>query len=168
MEILTQVGLPLIVLTIMIFGLFSLVFVPILPSLVIIWAGALIFGLVNGIQTTVAWILFAAITLLMIAGSLVDNVLMGASARRTGASWTSITVALVAGMIGSIFLPLFGGILLSLVALFAIEYFRQRNWRYAFESTKSMAVGCGWAVVLRFAMGLVMIGLYLGWLFFAR
>ncbi len=168
MEILTQIGLPLIVLTLMIFGLFSLVFVPILPSLVIIWAGALIFGLVDGIQSTAAWIFFAAITLLMIAGSLIDNILMGASARRTGASWTSVTIALVAGMIGSIFLPLFGGILLSLAALFAIEYIRQRNWRSAFVSTKSMALGCGWAVVARFAMGLLMIGLYLGWLFFAR
>ena len=168
MEILTQVGIPLIILTIMIFGLFSLVFIPILPGLVIIWAGAVIFGLVNGIQTTAAWIFFAAITLLMIAGSLVDNVIMGTSARRTGASWTSITIALVAGMIGSIFLPFFGGILLSLAALFTIEYFRQRNWRYAFESTKSMALGCGWAVVLRLTMGLIMIGLYLGWLFFAR
>jgi uncharacterized protein YqgC (DUF456 family) len=155
-------------LTLMIFGLFSLVFIPILPGLVIIWTGAVVFGLVDGIQTTAAWILIAAITLLMIAGSLVDNVLMGASARRTGASWTSITIALVAGMVGSIFLPLFGGILLSLVALFAIEYFRQRNWRNAFESTKSMALGCGWAVVLRFVMGMLMIGLYLGWLFFAR
>lgn len=168
MEILTQIGLPLIMLTLMIFGLLSLVLVPILPGLVIIWAGAVIFGLVNGIHTTAAWILLASITLLMIAGSLVDNVLMGASARRTGASWTSITIALVAGMIGSIFLPVFGGILLSLVALFAIEYFRQRDWKNAFESTKSMALGCGWAVVLRFAMGLLMIGLYLGWLFFAR
>ncbi len=168
MEILTQIGVPLIMLTIMIFGLLSLIFVPILPGLVIIWAGALIFGLVNGIQNTTAWILFAIITLLMIGGSLVDNLLMGASARSTGASWTSITIALVAGMIGSIFLPVFGGILLSLVALFAIEYFRQRNWRTAFESTKGMALGCGWSVVARFAIGLVMIGLYLAWLFLAR
>jgi uncharacterized protein YqgC (DUF456 family) len=167
-EILAQTGIVIILITIMVFGLLSLVFIPILPGLVIIWAAALIFGLIYGFQTTAAVILFVAITLLMIAGSLVDNILMGASARRTGASWTSVTIALVAGMVGSIFLPLFGGILLSLVALFAIEYIRQRNWRNAFASTKSMALGCGWAVVARFSMGLLMIGLYLGWLFFAR
>jgi uncharacterized protein YqgC (DUF456 family) len=168
LEILTQIGVPLIVLTVMIFGLFSLIFVPILPSLIIIWIGPLIFGLVDGFKTTASIILFAVISLLMIGGSLVDNVLMGASARKTGASWTSITVALIAGMIGSIFMPLFGGILLSLAALFAIEYFRQRNWRNALESTKSMALGCGWAVVVRFLIGLMMIGLYLAWLFLAR
>jgi uncharacterized protein YqgC (DUF456 family) len=167
-EILTQVGLPIITLTLMLFGLFSLIFVPILPSLVVMWAGPLLFGLLDGFHTTASVVLFAIITLLMVAGSLVDNLLMGAGARRSGASWTAITIALVAGMVGSLFLPLFGGILLSLVALFALEYYRQRNWRAALDSTKSMALGCGWAVVARFALGLVMIGLYLGWLFWAR
>jgi uncharacterized protein len=168
MDILAQTGLTLILLTLMIFGLFSLVLLPVLPGLVIIWAGALVYGLVFGFHTTASWILFGGISLLMVGGSLVDNFLMGASAHRTGASLTNVTVALVAGMIGSIFLPLFGGILLSLVALFALEYWRQRNWRSALTSTKSMALGCGWAVVARFMIGLVMIGLYGAWVLWAQ
>lgn len=168
MEILTQIGIPLILLTVMLFGLFSLVLLPILPGLVIIWVAALIYGWVTGFATIAGIILFVIITVLMIAGGLVDNLLMGASAHKTGASLTSVTIALVAGMIGSIFLPVFGGILLSLIALFGLEYFRRRNWREAFESTKGMAMGCGWAVVLRFFMGLVMIGLYGGWVYWAR
>ena len=168
MDILTQVGLPLVLLTVMLFGLFSLVLLPILPGLVIIWAAALVYGLVTGFASTTGIILFVVISVLMIAGSLVDNVLMGASAHKTGASLTSVTIALVAGMIGSFFLPLFGGILLSLAALFALEYYRRRNWREALTSTKGMALGCGWAVVLRFVMGLVMIGLYGAWMVWAR
>jgi uncharacterized protein YqgC (DUF456 family) len=168
MEILTQIGLPLILLTVMIFGWFSLVFVPIVPGLTVIWAAQLVFGLVNGFNSTAAIILFVISSVLMIAGSLVDNVLMGASATKTGASLTNVTVALVAGAVGSIFLPLFGGILLSLAALFGLEYWRRRNWRSALESTKSMALGCGWAVVVRFGMGFVMIALYLAWVFWAR
>jgi uncharacterized protein len=167
-EILTQLGIPLILLTAMIFGLFSLIFVPILPGLFIIWAAQLIFGLVNGFNTTAAIVLFVISTILMIAGSLVDNLLMGTSAAKTGASLANVSVALVAGMVGSFFLPIFGGILLSLAALFALEYWRQRNWRGALTSTKGMALGCGWAVVARFGIGLVMIGLYLGWIFWAR
>ena len=167
MEIFLQVGVPLIRLTVMIFGLLSLVFVPILPGLVIIWVAALVFGLVSGFTTT-GWWLFGGITLLMLVGSVVDNFLMGAQAQKTGASLTSVTVALVAGMIGSFFLPLFGGIALSLVALFGLEYYRRRDWRAALTSTKGMALGCGWAVVARFAMGLVMIGLYGGWVFWGK
>ncbi len=168
MDILTQVGLPLISLTLMLFGLFSLIFVPILPSLVVMWVGPLLFGLLDGFDTPASLVLFGVITLLMVAGSLVDNLLMGAGARSSGASWSTITLALLAGMLGSLFLPLFGGILLSLAALFALEYYRQRSWRSALASTKNMALGCGWAVVARFALGLVMIALYLGWVFWAR
>ncbi len=168
MELLTQIGLPLVALTIMIFGWVSLVLLPILPGLVIMWAGALLFGLIDGFHTTASIILFVAISLLMIAGSLVDNFLMGASARRTGASWVAITLALIAGMVGSFFIPVVGGILFSLVALFAVELLRQRNWRTALVSTRSMALGCGWAVVARLGMGVVMIALFLAWLSWAR
>jgi len=31
-----------------------------------------------------------------------------------------------------------------------------------------MTLGCGWAVVARFGIGLVMISLYLGWVIWAR
>jgi uncharacterized protein len=168
MDILTQIGLPLITLTIMIFGLVSLVLLPILPSLVIIWAGALLFGLLDGFHTTGSYIYFGLITLLMIAGSLVDNLLMGAGARQTGASWLAITISLIAGVAGSFVIPVVGGILFSLVALFAVEFLRQRNLRAALSSTRSMAVGCGWAVVARFAMGIAMIALYAAWLTWAR
>jgi len=167
-EILAQTGITLILLTVMIFGWFSLIFIPIVPGLTVIWAAQLVFGLIFGFHTTAAIILFVISSLLMIAGSLVDNLLMGSSAAKTGASLTNVTVALVAGAIGSIFLPLFGGILLSLAALFALEYWRRRNWRSAFESTKSMALGCGWAVVARFGIGLVMIALYVAWLIWAQ
>jgi len=167
-EFLTQIGLPLVVITIMIFGLSSLVLMPILPGLVIIWVGPALFALLNGFSGPASIILFVAITLLMIAGNLVDNLLMGASARRTGASWVTITLAMVAGFVGSFFLPIFGGILVSLLALFAFELIRQHDLRVAFASTKGMALGCGWAVVARFSIGLVMIALYLAWLFWAR
>jgi hypothetical protein len=39
-------------------------------------------------------------TVLMIAGSLIDNVIMGTRARQQGASWVAIGVALVAGRAG--------------------------------------------------------------------
>lgn len=167
MEILGQVGLPLIALAVMLFGLVSVIFIPILPSLVIMWAAAGVFAIIDGLNTT-SGILFAIITVLMIIGSTVDNLFMGASARKTGASWTTITIALVAGLAGSIAWPPLGGIIVSLIALFGLEYLRVHDWRKAFDSTRSMAVGCGWAVVARFGIGVVMVALFAGWVFFAR
>ena len=100
----------------------------------------------------------------MLFGSVIDNILMGASARKTGASWFSITAALLAGVLGSFLWPPFGGILFSLAALFGVELLRLRNLRSALVSTRSMALGCGWAIVARFFIGLAMIGLYIAWI----
>lgn len=161
MEAITNYALPAVTLAVMLFGLFGLL-IPILPGLVIIWLAALVYGLVTGFSWG-SGILFAIITLLMVAGSLVDNFLMGASARQTGASWLAIGVALVAGVIGSLVWPPFGGLLAALLGLFLVEYLRVRQWRLAWESTRSMATGCGWAVVVRLIMGGVMILLWGIW-----
>lgn len=158
-----SVGLHILVGITMLVGLFSLLIV-IIPGLVIIWTAGLVYGLVVGFDLA-GGILFGIMTILMIAGSLIDNVLMGASARQKGASWLAIGAALAGALIGTLLFPPIGGIILALTALFAIEYFRIKDWRKALDSTGSMAMGCGWAVVARFAMGAIMIGLWLLWAF---
>lgn len=157
---------PLAALAVMIFGLASIIFLPVLPGLVIIWLPALVYGLAGNFDSTGGILLFAGITLLMVVGSLVDNFLMGAAARKTGASWTAVTLSLVAGMAGSLLWPPFGGLIAALAVLFLMEYYRVRNWRAALESTRGMALGCGWAVVARFLIGLIMIVLWGIWLLF--
>lgn len=154
--------LQVILLGIMLFGLFSLL-IPVLPGLVIIWVPALVYGLVNGF-TWLSGILFAAITLLMIAGSLADNVIMGARARQQGASWLAIGVAVLMGVVGSLVFPPFGGLIAALIGLFGVEFFRLRDMNLALASTRSMAIGCGWAAAVRFGIGVVMILLFLAWL----
>lgn len=163
MDFIGQIGLPLVLLAIMLFGLFSLVFLPVLPGLVIVWLAALGYGLLGHFTAPLPIVFFVIITLLMLFGSVIDNILMGAGARKTGASWVSITAALVAGVVGSILWPPLGGILFSLAALFLVELLRLRNLRSALVSTRSMAIGCGWAIVARFFIGLAMIGLYVAW-----
>lgn len=154
-----QYSLQIVVFTVMLFGLFT---VPILPGLVIIWVPALIYGLVTGF-TLSNGILFAVMTVLMIIGTFIDNVIMGATARQKGASWWSIGIALAAGIVGSFIIPIIGGLIAALLALFLVEYNRLKNTELALESTKSMALGCGWAAVIRFGIGVVMILLWVAW-----
>jgi uncharacterized protein len=158
-------ALNIVVLVVMIFGLLSLL-TTIIPGLVIIWVAALVYWLLVGFSTS-AWIALAFITILMIAGSTLDNVIMGASARRTGASWISIFVATIVGLAGTIFFPPFGGLIGALLSLFLIELIRQRNFRQALNSTGGMLAGCGWAVLLRIGIGLVMILIWGGWVLLA-
>jgi uncharacterized protein YqgC (DUF456 family) len=74
-------------------------------------------------------------------------------------------LALVAAIIGSFLIPIpvIGGILAALATLFVIECIRRKDWRKALASLKGMAIGWGWAFVIRFIIGLVMIGLWLIW-----
>ena len=159
------IDVPLLVksitLTVMLAGLLVL---PLLPGLVIIWLAALGYGLVAGFAT-LGWIMFALLTVLMIGGSVVDNVLMGRSAHKEGAPWWVILIAMMAAIVGSfvIPIPIIGGILAALVTLFGIEWIRRKDWRKALASLKGMAVGWGWAFVIRFIIGLIMIGLWLIW-----
>ena len=156
-----QISIEVLTLTFMLFGLFGLI-IPVVPGLVIIWVAALGYGIAAGFGT-LGWIMFAIISLLMVAGSVIDNILMGTQARQSGASWVSIAAALVFGIAGNFVLPVIGGLIAALLALFFAEWIRRKNWRESLKSVRGMAWGCGWAFVIRFIMGVVMIGLWMIW-----
>lgn len=153
--------LQVVVLSVMLVGFLGLVF-PILPGLTIIWLAALVYGVVTGF-TWVSGVLFGVMTVFMLVGNVLDNFIMGASARQQGASWIAIAIALVLAVAGSLAFPPFGGLIAALLGLFIYEFFRLRDWRKAFDSVKGMASGCGWSAVARAALGLLMIGLWLIW-----
>jgi uncharacterized protein YqgC (DUF456 family) len=142
-------------------GLFGMV-IPIYPGVVIIWAAALIHGLVTGFVTLEIWVL-VLITLLMILGSLVDNLLMGGKARQAGASWISIGGALLAGLFGTFVFPPLGGIIAAPTLLFLLEFARLRDSQAAWDVTRGLLVGWGLAFGARFMIGLVMIAIWTIW-----
>ncbi len=137
---------------IMLVGLFGLI-VPIFPGLVVMWLAALGYGVASGFST-LGIVLFVIITILMIAGSLADNVLMGAGARKGGASWLTIGAALVAGVIGTLLLPPFGGLIAAPAAVVLLEYSRLRDWPKAMAALRGLATGWGLSFVVRFIIGL--------------
>jgi uncharacterized protein YqgC (DUF456 family) len=142
----------------------GLLVIPILPGLVIIWVAALGYGIAAGFGA-LGWIMFTLISLLMVGGSVLDNVLMGAKAHKEGAPWWVVLIALVSAILGNFIIPIpiIGGILAALLVLFLIEWIRLKDARKALSSMRGMLVGCGWAVVFRVIIGLVMIGLWLIW-----
>ncbi len=144
--------------------LVGLMVTPILPGLVIIWAASLVYGLAAGFGV-LGWIMFALLTVLMVAGSVLDNVLMGASAHKEGAPWWAVILALLAAVVGSFLIPIpiIGGVFAALLVLFLIELARRKDARQALVSLKGMLIGWGWAFVFRFIIGLVMIGLWMIW-----
>jgi uncharacterized protein YqgC (DUF456 family) len=148
-------------------GFLTLV-VPVLPGLIIMWLAALGYGIAAGFKSagdinTLGIVIFAVITILAIAGSLIDNLFMGMGAKGGGASWWTILAALAAGLLGTLFLPPLGGFVLAPLAILLLEYERLHSWPEAWRSLRGMAAGWGAAYVVRLIFGLVIIGLWAVW-----
>ena len=145
-------------------GLFGLI-VPIFPGNVVMWFAALVYGIVFGFDV-LGGIMFAIITLLMLAAVFADNVLMGAKARENGAAWSSIILALVAGVVGTLFFPPIGGVIAAPLVLYLMEYLRLRDSDQATKVVKALVFGWGLAFIVRFGLGVVMLILWGVWAYF--
>jgi uncharacterized protein YqgC (DUF456 family) len=150
-----------IALVIMLVGLLGLV-IPIFPGIIVIWLAALVYGLVTGFYP-LAWILFAVITVLFLVGVTIDNILMNAKARQAGAAWSSLILGIIAGILGTILLPPFGGIIATPLVVLLLEYLRRRNLQQAWIALRGLLIGWGASFMVRFFIGLVMISLWLVW-----
>jgi len=148
-------------LVIMFVGLFGLV-VPVFPGIAVIWLAALGYGVATGF-TTLGWVLFAVITVLFVTGAVIDNVLMSAKAHKEGAAWSSLVLGILAGILGTIFFPPFGGLIAAPLVLLLLEYLRQRDFKKALATLRGLAIGWGLAFVVRFLIGAAMIGIWLVW-----
>jgi uncharacterized protein len=140
----------------MLVGLFGLI-IPILPGLVIIWIAALGYGVFAGFDT-LGWIMFAVISMLMITGELAEHVLMGTRAHKEGAPWWVVLIALAAAIAGIFVVPILGGILAGMLALFGIEWLRSKEAKKALASIRGLLIGFTLGFAARFAAGLAMIG----------
>lgn len=151
----------IIVQTFILVGLFGLI-VPLFPGILVIWLAALAYGILSGFSN-IGILIFIVITLLMIAGEVMDNVMMGIGARKGGASWVSIALALIAGVAGTFLLPPIGGLIAAPLSVLALEAYRRRDWKQGWQSLRGMATGWGLSFILRFGVGLVMMLLWWLW-----
>jgi uncharacterized protein YqgC (DUF456 family) len=137
--------------------------IPVLPGLVIMWLAALAFGFAAGGWSTTGLILFGLITIVMVIGSLVDNVLMAMGASKGGAAWQTVVAATIAGILGTIIFPPFGGIIAALLIAAAIEFVRYRRADHALRAGAGVAVGWGLSFVVRLALGILLMILWWAW-----
>ena len=160
-----KVGVETLTLFFILVGLFGLI-IPIFPGLAIMWLAILIYGLLTGFRAAgwAAWVIFALISLLAIFGSVVDNFLMAVKAREREAAWVSLLLGFLAGVVFSFAFPPLGGLIAAPGALFLAEYLRRKkNAREAWEAVQALLVGWGWAFAARFAIGVVITGLWALW-----
>ena len=165
LQVFLQVVLETFTLLALLVGLLGLI-VPIFPGLTVMWLGTLVYALIQnaaGKMTGWDWFLFGLITLLMIIGNIVDNLIIAYKMRDQYVPWSSILFAFVAGIVASLFFTPLIGLVAAPAGLFLAESRRLKNRDAALASTKAYMIGWGWAFGVRFVIGLMMIGLWILW-----
>ncbi|MBN8580826.1 MAG: DUF456 domain-containing protein [Anaerolineae bacterium] len=158
-ELFGQVLLEVLTFVVLIFGLLGLL-MPVFPGLTVMWIATLIYAIVQaglGNMTWVGWVLFVLITLLMIGGNIVDNIIIAKHMRDKDVPWSSILWSFAAGILASLFFTPIVGIFASPVGLFLAEWYRLKDRPAAVASTKAWLTGWGWSVAARIGIGVVMI-----------
>lgn len=160
-----QVLLESLTLLALLAGLFGLL-IPVFPGLTVMWVGTLVYALFQsaaGNMTWVDWTLFALITLLMIGGNIVDNIIIAKHVRDKNVPWSSIIWAFAAGLVVSLFFTPIAGIIASPLGLFLAEWQRLKEKQAAFDNTKAWMTGWGWSLAARFGIGVVMLAFWMLW-----
>lgn len=160
-----QVVLQTLTLFVMLVGLVGLI-VPVFPGLTVMWFAALVYALLQsagGSMGWVDWLLFAFITLLMIGGNIVDNLIIASKMRGHEIPWSSILLSYAAGLVVSLFATPLMGLLAAPLSLLLWEYLRLRDRSLAFESAKVYMIGWGASFAARFGIGFLMIVLWMLW-----
>ena len=152
-------------LAVLIIGLLGLI-IPIFPGITVMWLATLVYAFLQSAAERMTfwdWVLFAVITLLMIAGNIVDNIIIARKMRDKFVPWSSILLAFAASLVASLFLTPIVGLASAPLALFGLEYYRLRDKTAAIESTKAYMVGWGWSFAARFGIGVLILGLWMLW-----
>lgn len=160
--------LQALTLGIMLLGLFGLL-IPVFPGLLIMWLATCLYALLenaSGRMHWQDWVLFGAITVLMVVGNIIDNIIIARKMRGRAIPWSSILVAWLAGIIASLFLTPVLGIVASPLCLFAAESMRLHSRRSGFESAKAYMLAWGWSFAVISAIGAAMIVIWILWAFY--
>jgi len=160
-----QIALETFTLFILLVGLFGLV-VPVFPGLTIMWLATLVYALIKNTahkMTGWDWVAFVTITLLMIIGNIVDNIIIARKMRDHYIPWSSILLAFTASIVASLFFTPLIGLVAAPLGLFLAELSRLKNRDEAISSTKAYMIGWGWAFGARFIIGLAITGLWMLW-----
>ncbi len=136
--------------------------VPVLPGILLMWAGVASYGLVAGFDA-IAVTAIVVVTVLAVISVVLGVVLPKQAADAAGASKRSQWAAVLGAIIGFFAIPVVGVIIGAVVGIAIAEYSDKNDWGAAWESTKGVLGGMGLAALAQFAIGVVILAIWVGW-----
>jgi hypothetical protein len=138
-------------------GLIGIV-VPILPGLLLVLGGVLVWALTEG--STLAWGIFAASAVVTVVGYVLQYTLPGRRMRERGVSSSTLLLAMAFGIVGFFVIPVVGAIVGFVLGIFVVELGRSRDRSMAWTRTKHALVAVLHSMGIELAAGLVVAALY--------
>lgn len=136
--------------------------VPILPGILLMWAGVIGYGFVAGFDA-IAIAVIAVATVLAGISIVLGFVLPKQAADAAGASSKSQWAAVIGAIVGFFVIPVVGVVIGAVVGIALAEYGDKNDWGAAWESTKGVLTGMGLAAVAQFGIGVLILVIWLGW-----
>ena len=131
---------------------------PIIPGTILIFAGALLYALVDGFQV-VGWPTLLALGVLTVVATTADLWASSVGAKIGGASGWSVVIGLLAGLVGFVVFSLPGAIIGAILGVLLTEIVRVGDWRQALKAGSGWVVGWILATVVQLGIGLIMVAI---------
>jgi uncharacterized protein YqgC (DUF456 family) len=133
-------------------GLFGII-IPVLPGLILCWAGVLVWALF-GDAGWGRWVVLALATIFMLGGTVVKYALPGRNLKRAGVPNLTLFIGGVLGLVGFFVVPVVGLVLGFILGVYVAEQIRLKDGRAAWESTKAALKATGLSMLIELAAGL--------------
>jgi len=142
------------------------VVVPILPGILLIWAVAVLYGIIVGFGV-IGWVAMAVVTALAGISIIKSLIIPRQEAEKSGASTFAQLGGLVGAVIGFFLIPIVGVIVGALVGVLVVEWVAKGDLATAWKATKGVAKGFGKSALIDLVLGLAMIATWSVWAFSA-
>lgn len=146
---------------VLVIGLCGVVF-PVLPGLLLMWAGVLVYGFVVGWSGLGIGVMVVA-TILVAIGLVTGVLVPRKAAAESGASGLAQLGGVVGAIIGFFAIPVVGVIVGALAGVLVVEYIRNDDWALAWTATKGTARGFGISVLIDLGLGMAILALWAIW-----
>ena len=158
MEDLVVPGLFLLVL---LTGLLGTIF-PILPGILLMWAAVVGYGFVAGFDALGIGVI-VIVTALTGLSVVLGIKLPKEAAEEAGASRKAQWASVLGAIIGFFVIPVVGVVVGAVAGIALAEYQDKSDWSVAWQSTKGVLKGMGWAALAQFVIGVAILVVWLAW-----
>lgn len=155
------IGIVALVVTflLMLIGLIGTV-LPVIPGTILIFAGALLYALVDQFQA-VGWPTLIVLGVLTAVATTADIWASSIGARIGGASVWSVIIGLLAGLAGFVVFNLAGAIIGAVLGVLLTELVRLGDWRQALKAGSGWLAGWVLSTVVQLGVGLIMLAIFI-------